>query len=154
VRLHYVGIRVTNLQRSLRFYTQVLGSRETVRGDFRKYGRGIRVGTHDPRSKVKLDINWYPPKSKYGSRYRPGDALDHGGFDIGSATSRKLGQVYERLLRAGARLTSVTPGSTGGRMACVQDPDGNWIEVVRMPTATERRAESRLTSRKPRRRPT
>jgi catechol 2,3-dioxygenase-like lactoylglutathione lyase family enzyme len=113
VRLHYVGIRVTNLQRSLRFYTKLLGLRETVRGDFRKYGRGIWVGMQDPRSKVKLEINWYPPKSKYGSRYRPVDALDHVGFDIGSASSRKLSQVYGRLVRAGARPTPLTPEPTG-----------------------------------------
>jgi catechol 2,3-dioxygenase-like lactoylglutathione lyase family enzyme len=152
VRLHYVGIRVTNLPRSLRFYTKVLGLKETTRGDARKEGRGIWVGLQDPRSKTKLEINWYPPNSAYASRYRPGEALDHIGFDIGSATSRQLSQVYRRLLRAGARPTPVTPEVMQGWMACVLDPDGNWIEIFRLPTAAERRTERTAEGRTPRRR--
>jgi catechol 2,3-dioxygenase-like lactoylglutathione lyase family enzyme len=153
VPLHYVGIRVRNLQRALRFYTRVLGLKVTVRGDFRAAGRGIWVGLQDPRSKVKLELNWYPPNSKYGGRYHPGDALDHIGFVLGNAPSERLEQEHARLLRAGARPTPVTPTTTGGWMFCVRDPDGNWVEVFRWPTAAERRAEQRMISRgSPRRR--
>lgn len=66
MRLHCVGIWVTNLPRSVRFYTKVLGLRESVRGDVRKEGRGVWVGMQDPRSKVKLELNRYPPRSKFG----------------------------------------------------------------------------------------
>jgi catechol 2,3-dioxygenase-like lactoylglutathione lyase family enzyme len=148
VRLHYVGIRVSNLRRSLRFYTKVLGLRVMVRGDFRKFGRGIWVGLQDPRSKAKLEINWYPPESPFGSRYRAGDALDHIGFVIGHASARKLEKVYVGLLRAGARPTPMTPERTGGWMACVKDPDGNWVEIFRRPTPTEQRAERTAAHRR------
>jgi catechol 2,3-dioxygenase-like lactoylglutathione lyase family enzyme len=138
---------VKDLGRSLRFYTRVLGLKERARGDLRKEGRGIWVGLWDPRSKVKLEINWYPPNSRFGRRYRPGDALDHIGFDIGHVSSQKLQGVYTRLLRAGARPTPVTPAATEGWMACVQDPDGNWIEIFRLPTAADRRVERPVRNR-------
>lgn len=59
--------------------------------------------------------------------------------------------MYERLLKAGAQ---PTPESMDGWMACVEDPDGNWIEVFRLPSASERRSERLVKARKPRRRPT
>lgn len=143
MRLHYVGIRVSNLRRSLRFYTKVLGLKEVIRGDLRREGRGIWVGLQDPRSKVNLELNWYAPGSKFGKEFRGGEALDHIGFSIGHSTARKLERVYRELLKLGARPTSMTPSTTGGWMACVQDPDGNWVEIFRLPTAAEARAERR-----------
>lgn len=139
--LHYVGIRVKDLRRSLRFYTKVLGLRVVIRGDVREMGRGIWVGLQDPQSKANLELNWYPPNSPFGTKYQRGDALDHIGFLLGRVTSQKLEQVYRRLLKAGARSTSMTPRKTGGWMACVKDPDGNWIELFRWPSAIEQRAE-------------
>jgi catechol 2,3-dioxygenase-like lactoylglutathione lyase family enzyme len=139
-----VGIRVSNLRRSLRFYTKVLGLKEKIRGDYRGVGRGIWVGLEDPRSKAKLELNWYSPGSQFGLRFSPGDALDHIGFTIGIASTRQLIQVYQRLLKGGAKPTPMTPEKTGGWMACVTDPDGNWVEIFRWPTSAERRKERKL----------
>lgn len=153
--LHYVGIRVTNLERSLRFYTRVLGLRVKIRGDFREYGRGIWVGLTDPRTHQKLELNWYPPGSKYAPRYVPGEALDHIGFFLGRVPASALSKEYRRLRKAGAGATPVTPESTEGWGAYVTDPDGNWIELFRWPTAAETRAEraAKRTRRTGRRRP-
>jgi catechol 2,3-dioxygenase-like lactoylglutathione lyase family enzyme len=152
VPLHYVGIRVTDLRRSLRFYTRALGLKETIRGDFRKYGRGIFVGLRDPRTGANLELNWYPPGSRFGTPYRPGDGLDHIGIRLGPVPRRTLEAEYRRLVRAGARPTSVTPEDTEGWGAYVQDPDGNWIEIFRTPTAAERKASRRAPTPRTRRR--
>jgi catechol 2,3-dioxygenase-like lactoylglutathione lyase family enzyme len=139
MRLHYVGIRVTDLARSLSFYTRVLGLRIVVRGGDVESGRGVWIGLEDPRSKAKLELNWYPPSSPYATQFVPGDGLDHVGFLLGAVPKSRLDSEYRRLLAAGAGRTDLTPESTNGWMACVTDPDGNWIELFRRPTIAEQR---------------
>ena len=146
--LYYVGIRVTNLRRSLRFYTRVLGLRESIRGDFRRAGKGIWVGLTDPRTHRRLELNWYPPGSTFGTRYQAGEALDHIGFFLGRVSRRRLEVEYQRLLTAGAGRTLATPEASDGWQACVTDPDGNWIEIFRFPTAGEERAARPRRSRR------
>jgi catechol 2,3-dioxygenase-like lactoylglutathione lyase family enzyme len=144
--LQYVGIRVSNLERSLRFYTEVLGLREKIRGDNRSEGRGIWVGLEDPRSRVDLELNWYPRSSPFGTPFRTGGALDHIGFRLGAVPRKKLEAEYRRLLDRGARPTRIRPADTNGWMACVRDPDGNWIEIFRTPTLAEKRREHSRTA--------
>ncbi|MCI4363961.1 MAG: VOC family protein [Thermoplasmata archaeon] len=149
--LEYVGIRVKNLPRSLRFYTRVMGLRVRKRGDIRKEGGGIWVGLTDPRTGHMLELNWYPPGSTFGTRFSPGEALDHVGFLLGNVSERRLETEYRRLLAAGARPTGIAPADTGGWMACVKDPDGNWVEIFRRPTPSElhpKKLESRLRAGK------
>ena len=141
--LHYVGIRVTDLRRSLRFYTTVMRLREVVRGDNRRSGGGVWVGLSDRRTGAKLELNWYPRESRYAAPFKVGEALDHIGFFLGRVPRSRLETEYRRLLAAGARPTRVTPRSSDGWQACVRDPDGIWIEIFRWPTATERKRDLR-----------
>jgi catechol 2,3-dioxygenase-like lactoylglutathione lyase family enzyme len=145
--LEYVGIRVKDLRRAQRFYTKVMGLRVRKRGDIRKEGGGIWVGLSDPRSGHMLELNWYPPGSKFGTKFTPGESLDHIGFLLGNVSERRLVAEYERLLEAGARPTGVTPALTGGWMACVRDPEGNWVEIFRRPTPSELRPKRKKTPR-------
>jgi catechol 2,3-dioxygenase-like lactoylglutathione lyase family enzyme len=59
MHLEYCGIRVTNLERSVKFYTEVLGLKEIFRGIFTEYGAGIFVKLRDESSGQHLDLNWY-----------------------------------------------------------------------------------------------
>lgn len=142
MRLEQVGIRVTDLKRSLRFYTRALGLRVIRQGDTRSWGGGRWVLLRDPRSHRVLELNWYPRDSRFFSPFRTGDALDHLDFTIGIARREVLERTYRRLLRHGAKPTRWRPATTEGWMASVEDPDGVWITVGRRPTASERRARS------------
>ena len=51
MRLEQVGVRVTSLTRSLRFYTRGLGLKVVARGDTRGWGGGMWVQLRDPRSR-------------------------------------------------------------------------------------------------------
>jgi len=142
MRLELAGIRVTNLDRSLRFYIRALGLREVRRGDTRSWGGGVWVRLRDPRSRRLLELNWYPKGSRFYERYSSGTALDHFDFTMGVASRGELERAYRRLLRFGARPTGYEPATTEGWMASVRDPDGIWITIGRRPTAAERRAMS------------
>ena len=145
MRLAAVGLRVTDLKRSLRFYTRILGLREVRRGDTRSWGGGIWVLLRDPRSRRMIELNWYPKGSLFYTPYRTGDALDHLDFDLGPVARTVLQRTYRRLLAGGGRPTGYHPSTTAGWMASVRDPDGMWITVGRKPTRSERAALQRAT---------
>lgn len=130
---------MTDLRRSLKFYTKALGLKVLRQGDTRSWGGGKWVLLQDPRSHRVVELNWYPRGSRFYGPYRAGDALDHLDFTIGAAQRSALEKVYRRLLRYGGRPTGWYPDTTEGWMASVTDPDGIWITVGRRPTPAERR---------------
>ena len=127
MHLKYVGIRVTDLERSLKFYTEVLGLKEDRRGDSRKFGLGIWVLLRDDTSGERIELNWYAPESKYATPYVPGEGLDHLGFVVDDVRAK-----YREMLEKGAAPTGVTPDDTEDWTAYVKDPDGNWIEIFQL----------------------
>lgn len=119
----YTGIRVRNLQRSLRFYTQVIGMRQTNKGKMAH--EGIWIELKSPRSPQRLELNYYPSRSKFYEKFRGGSELDHLAF-----WTRNVDKEYERLIANGAQ-KAVKPFSEGRyRFAFVKDPDGIWIELI------------------------
>lgn len=114
------------MQRSVDFYTQVLGLSEIGRGDMSKYGggRGLWVLLEDKSSRQLLELNWYPPGSVYAGDYVPGEGLDHIGFVVEDVST-----TFRSLVDKGATPTEITPETTDGYVAYVLDPDGNWIEI-------------------------
>ena len=121
--LSYVGVRVTDLERSLKFYRDQLGLEEVARGDGTKDGVGVFVLLRDRKSGMKLELNWYPERSKYGTRYTVGEGLDHIAFCV-----EDLKKKYEVLLAKGAATTDFGP-EVGATYCYVKDPDGNWVEL-------------------------
>ncbi len=119
----YTGIRVRDLERSLRFYTEVLGMRLVFRMKIRRQ-RGEVVLLKSPRGAQRLELNWYEPGSRYAAPFRPGEALDHLAFRIGS-----LRRAKAEFRRKGVRIVDRYVGPRGGEWFYVADPDGNWIEI-------------------------
>ena len=124
MKLSYFGIRVTDLERSLKFYTQLLGLKEVRRGEATEWGAGTWVLLKDEPSGQQLELNWYPPGSKYAVPYVPGEGLDHIAFLVDDVR-----KTFNELVAKGAAPTQVTPEETDGWTAYVKDPDGNWIEI-------------------------
>jgi len=122
--MNYCGIRVQDLDRSLEFYTKIFGLREVARGDHQKYGAGIYVLLRDEKSGQKLELNWYPEGSVHATPYIPGEGLDHVAFVVEDVRA-----TYKELIAKGAKPTNIDPSTTGGRLAYVKDPDGNWVEI-------------------------
>jgi lactoylglutathione lyase len=132
VYLSYFGIRVTDLERSQKFYSELFGLKEVARGDRRKHGAGIYVLLRDPKSHMKLELNWYPKESQYAVPYVSGEGLDHLAFKVDD-----VAKTYRMLIEKGVEPTEIDPSVYGGWSAYVKDPDGNWIEIYQQGPPTD-----------------
>lgn len=130
--LSYFGIRVTNLDRSLKFYTELFRLKEVTRGNNTQVGGGIYVLLKDEKSGQKLELNWYPEGSPYNVRYVPGEGLDHIAFRVNN-----VDETLKELATKGCQPIEIEPSLSepirGVRVAYIKDPDGNWIELYHHP---------------------
>jgi lactoylglutathione lyase len=119
----YFGIRVTELNRSLRFYCDGLGLKERKRGKM-SHG-GTWVSLEDPESHFQLELNLYPADSVYAKPYVVGEGLDHLGLDVEDARA-----AIERLRAMGSKV-ALEPWLEEGKywIGFVEDPDGIWVEI-------------------------
>jgi lactoylglutathione lyase len=116
--LIYTGVRVRDLDRSRRFYTEGLGLRFKTRG--RMAAGGIWEELEDPETHALLELNFYPGDQPY----REGDELDHLGFEV-----RDLDLWVRKLESLGAKVR-IAPFREGpDRLVFLSDPDGIWIEL-------------------------
>jgi len=118
----YVGIRVTNLQRSIDFYTKVLGMQVTGRGKVEQT-KGETVGLQSEKDGFTLELNYYEKDSPYNTEYTAGEGLDHLAFKV-----EDLDKALEEARKAEDR-TILEMKADGGRWAYIEDPDGIWIEL-------------------------
>lgn len=120
----YTGIRVRDLDKSIDFYTRVLGMKLQFRFKIRET-KGAVALLKSPRGRQRLELNWYVPGSLYASPYRKGEELDHLAF----RTSNLRAKIRE-LRRKGIRIVAGPLGPKGSAWVYIQDPNGIWIELV------------------------
>jgi lactoylglutathione lyase len=119
----YTGIRTRDLDRSIAFYTDVLGLKlldRTVitqnKGEFASVGNDTKGHS--------IEINWYADDSPVAGPFREGEELDHLAFyveDFDAAMTYLEEQGYPRVLGPIESKSSI--------WAYVQDPDGIYVEV-------------------------
>lgn len=138
MKFFYTGIRVRDLDRSIPFYRKVMGMRVTRRGAM-AHG-GLWVELRSPAGTQRLELNWYPPGSKFHVPYRRGEEMDHLAFRVTDVHG-----AFADLVARGAG-PEVKPFREGRyEFAFVSDPDGIWIELLgrTSPDATRRRTRKR-----------
>jgi lactoylglutathione lyase len=124
MRLLHTMIRVGDLQRSIDFYTKVLGMQllRTVENPEYKYTLAfVGYGTNPEHAEIELTYNWGT------DRYEMGTAFGHialGVLDVAAAC--------ERIKAAGGNVTREAGPVKGGStiIAFVTDPDGYKIELI------------------------
>ncbi len=127
-RLVYTGIRVKDMDDSLKFYTEVLGMQFVEKRAQTPPTEGEVATLKSPGGDQLLELNWYAEGSRFGTPYANGEELDHLGFDVDdldAALAELSGKGVEVLVRSGE-----IGGVAGWREAFVEDPNGIWIELL------------------------
>jgi len=121
-RFTYVGIRVRNVQKSVDFYTKVLGMKVKGQGKCEQ-AKGETVALGSDEDGFVLELNFYERDSPFNTKYVVGEGLDHLAFKVDN-----LEKALEEAKDAGHR-TILEMKADGSRWAYIEDPDGIWIEL-------------------------
>ena len=141
IRFLYTGIRVRDLDRSVRFY-KAMGMREIFRGKMDHGGQFVHFAF--PGSKVRLELNYYPKGNRFYEPWTLGSEFDHLGFYVDDAD-----RWMAKLKRAGAKEAIPAWTETSSRIGYVNDPDGVTLELfssVKPPKPATKRRRSRRRS--------
>ena len=131
MRLLHTMLRVGDLQRSIGFYTQVLGMRllRTTERSAQKYSLAfVGYGTNPEHAEIELTYNHGVDRYELGSAY--------GHIAIGVAdVAATCAAVRERAQALGGAITREPGPVQGGStvIAFITDPDGYKIELIERP---------------------
>ena len=124
MRLLHTMLRVGNLQRSIDFYTQVLGMKllRTSENPEYKYSLAfLGYGSNPEHAELELTWNWGVES------YEMGTAYGHIALGVPDAYA-----AVEKIKAAGGNVTREAGPVKGGKtvIAFVTDPDGYKIELI------------------------
>lgn len=118
----YVGIRVKDLEKSIDFYTKLLGMK--VKGRSRiEQTKGETVSLETEDGGFILELNYYEKSSPYYTDYVVGDGLDHLAFGVDD-----LSKTLEDARKSGYRVITEMKAKES-RWAYIEDRNGIWIEI-------------------------
>jgi lactoylglutathione lyase len=131
MRLLHTMLRVGNLQRSIDFYTQVLGMsmlRTTDRPEQKYTLAFVGYGTNPDHAEIELTYNYGVDSYDLGSAY--------GHIAIGvKDVAATCAAVREKAAQLGGAITREPGPVKGGStvIAFITDPDGYKIELIERP---------------------
>jgi catechol 2,3-dioxygenase-like lactoylglutathione lyase family enzyme len=134
VRAHHFGVTVSDLERVVEFYRDVLGlevlDRFTVSGDAFSDAVGVEGATgtfvHLDADAARLELIEYRPE---GADRTGGDVNRPGTNHLGLVTE-DVDEVYESLPADAETLSEPRTTESGTRILFVRDPEGNLVELL------------------------
>jgi lactoylglutathione lyase len=127
MRILHTMLRVSNLQRSIDFYTHVLGMsllRTSENPEYKYSLAFLGYGRNPEHAELELTYNWGV------EQYEMGTAYGHIALGVPDAYA-----ACEKIKAAGGRVTREAGPVKGGStvIAFVTDPDGYKIELIQRP---------------------
>jgi lactoylglutathione lyase len=127
MRLLHTMLRVGNLQRSIDFYTQVLGMkllRITENTEYKYSLAFVGYGNNPDHAELELTYNWGVES------YEMGTAYGHIALGVPDAYA-----ACEKIKASGGNVTREAGPVKGGStvIAFVTDPDGYKVELIQRP---------------------
>lgn len=124
MRLLHTMLRVGDLQRSIDFYTRILGMKVLRQSENQEYKYTLAFvgyGDESEHSVLELTYNWGVDKYDLGSAY------GHIALEVDNATD-----ACERIRAAGGKVSREAGPVKGGKtvIAFVEDPDGYKVELI------------------------
>ncbi len=124
MRFLHTMLRVGNLQRSIDFYTRVLGMqllRRSENPDYKYSLAFLGYGGNSGQAEIELTYNWGVDS------YQPGTAFGHIALGVPDVHG-----ACEKIKAAGGNVTRAAGPVKGGSsvIAFVTDPDGYKIELI------------------------
>lgn len=131
---HHFGVTVSNLDRAVAFYRDVLGldvlDRFSVSGDAFAEGVGVADATgrfaHLDAGDARVELVEYDPE---GEDCRSDSINQPGAKHLGLAVD-DIETFYEELPASVETLSAPQTTASGTRILFLRDPDGNFIEVL------------------------
>jgi lactoylglutathione lyase len=124
LRILHTCLNVTNMDRSIDFYTGKLGLKLTSRREVKQNNAEIAFLKDESGGAIEL-THWRDKKS-----LAEGDNFDHIAFAVDDVAAE-----IQRL-KAGDVAIAMEPFSLQGstsKIAFIKDPDGNWLELIQNP---------------------
>ncbi len=118
----YTGIRVRDLEKSIEFYTELLGMKLEGRSKI-DMAKGEVASLVSQEGGSSLELNYYEKGSKFATEYTVGEGLDHLAFQV-----EDLDKFEAEAKKAGYPVVLKMKGQTS-RWAYIQDPNGIYIEI-------------------------
>ena len=123
----HTSIRTSNMNRSIDFYTRLLGLTLLNRREIPQNNAEIAF-LRDPQAKgATLELTFYRNQKKFSQPDYEDRVFDHLAFEV-----KDMNQTIEAMRREKVTITDepfkLTP--TGSLIAFVEDPDGTLIELI------------------------
>jgi len=117
----YTGITVRDLDRSIKFYTEVMGMKlvDRIKNQFTN-GEFAELVSREGEL-PNLELNWYADQKDY----KNGDDLDHLGFLVEDAYKE-----LQRFKKLGVEIAMEPYESKNHVIFFIKDRDGIWLEIV------------------------
>jgi lactoylglutathione lyase len=135
MRFHHVGVSVSDLERSLAWYGEVLGFKPGYAFEVPQAGLRGRFAVNEDGVSIELiEKSGARPGALLSEDGRPNPIVANGvlGYNHFALAVSDLDGTYARIIAAGGReVWDPRPSPEPGvRMAYLADPDGNLVELI------------------------